>query len=462
MMDTTSRIALLAFLTGILAGVSAAQDPRADQPGFDDLKLWPEPDGKPAYKTQAWDKTRLLVWAKPGVDGKFDSAASWLEDGKVATKAPDKDTDLLLPASEKHYMVQAGGSSACRHLTVEKGGLVIGGHPGAFEACGNVWAKAGGMVHFIDLVGYRHTFFRNDNAFPKLKDTSLYTMSANNTVHNGPKWNQTHIHHKMVIAKEADASVELVGQAGIGDELYVAKGIFIVGPGSEFRYRAMAKGSCEVFDGGTIQIQSGANLSVYNNGAYEAMNLSIYKGGELRAGSPDRLIRGDAFVLLAFKAEELSDSKLGIYTANGAKMRVYSADPTKHRMVFTSITSRADFVSSRGDQLGNPGTKAAKDLGTVLRLAGDVQLDGVMFDYVRAGGLRLADPKMRQTWKNVTFGEHNAGGEDVLIGAMDMKTDIYYHKRHYMRMERVTGALNGMKQFSGHTTSAPASQPTRK
>jgi hypothetical protein len=446
----------------VVVGLSWGQERRADLPSLEDKTLWPEPDGTPAYKTQKWEKTRLLVWAKPGVDGSFNSAASWLEDGKVATKGPDKDTDLLLPASEKYYMVQAGGNSACRHLTVEKGGLVIGGHPGAFQACGNVWVKVGGMVHFIDLMGDRHTFFRNDNTFPKLKDTSTYTMSANNTVHNGPKWNQTHIHHKMVIAKEPKASVELVGQAGIGDELYVAKGIFIIGPGSEFRYRAMAKGSCEIFDGGTIQIQSGGALSVYNNGQYEAMNVSVYKGGELRAGSPDRLIRGDAYVLLAFKGQKLSENKVGVYTADGSKVRVYSADPTKHKMVFSAITSRADFVSSRGDQLGDPDTKAAKDLGTVLRLAGDVQFDGVQFDYIRAGGLKLADPKMRQAWKNVAFGEHNAGGEDVLMGAMDMKTDIYYHNRYYMRMERVTGALRGMKQFTGHSTSAPASQPTHK
>jgi hypothetical protein len=422
--------------------------------------MWSEPDGTPVYKKQVWEKTRMLVWATPGVDGNFNSAASWLEDGKPASKAPDKDTDVLLPAAEKYYMVKASGSSACRHLTVEKGGAVIGGHPGAFESCGNVWVKPGGMVHFIDLVGHRDTFFRNDNRFPKLNDTSVFKMSANEVVHNTPKWNPTHIHHKMVVAKEPLASVELVGQSGIGDEMYIAKGIFIIGPGSEFRYRALSKGSCEIFDGGTIQIQSGGALSVYNNGTYDAMNLSVYRGGELRAGAPDRPLKSDAFVLLGFKGSEPSEDKLGIYTAAGSKVRVHSSDPTRHRLVFSSITSRPDFVTSRGSQVGDPNTSAGKGAGIVLRLAGDVQLDGVVLDYIRAGGLRLADPQMRQNWKNVVFGEHNAGPESTLLGKMDIATDIYYHKRKYMRMERVNGALRDMKQFSGHdSASEPSTQP---
>jgi len=45
----------------------------------------------------------------------------------------------------------------------------------------------------------------------------------------------------------------------------------------------------------------------------------------------------------------------------------------------------------------------------------DVSLDGVVFDDARAGGIRLQDPAMRETWRHVFFGERNAGPPEALF-----------------------------------------------
>jgi hypothetical protein len=70
-----------------------------------------------------------------------------------------------------------------------------------------------------------------------------------------------------------------------------------------------------------------------------------------------------------------------------------------------------------------------------MQLAGDVELDGVLFDYLCDEGIRLADAGSAESWRNVAFGPHNAGGRGSLFGPMTVDANAYYHNRGDMRSE---------------------------
>ncbi len=421
----------------------------ADAPGYENTDVWPHAKGAP-YAAQKWEKAPRLVWAEPGRDGNWQDAKSWLDTatGKPAGRAPDRHTDAVLPASAKPYTVKTSSKCNVRHVTIERGALAVGFHNSYnnLNIWGNCWVKRGGRIHFIDVVGPEHTFLRVDNPFPGEGSSGKYHFTPNG-YHNAPDYCASHIHHKMSICKYGDASVEIVGTVGIGDEMYVTKGRMIIGPGAQFRYKgSRAKGTFEIFDGGTLEVQSGGLLSPFDNSPTEALNLSVYRGGTLQGGSPRRPLTSDAFIFLGMGGGE----GVGLYAATGSTIRVYTADPKKARLVFSSPNARAGFCDGQGRKVGNPDKSAGNGYGTILRLAGDVQFDGVMLDYVRPGGLRPADPAMMKGWQNVFYGPHNAGAVGELLGPMRMKTDIYYHKRKYDRYrQRVGKDLSEMKKFEG-------------
>ena len=43
-----------------------------------------------------------------------------MENGKLADKAPDKDTDIVLPAADTIYSVKGGRNSQVRHVTIQQ------------------------------------------------------------------------------------------------------------------------------------------------------------------------------------------------------------------------------------------------------------------------------------------------------------------------------------------------------
>jgi hypothetical protein len=59
-----------------------------------------------------------------------------------------------------------------------------------------------------------------------------------------------------------------------------------------------------------------------------------------------------------------------------------------------------------------------------LRLAGETYFNGVFFDDVAAGGIQLRGEEIRKSWKNVFFGENNAGRPDELF-AYDVRGDTF-------------------------------------
>ena len=385
-------------------------------------------DTTPAYKKEVWPQAKLLVWANPGQGGNFRDAKNW-----KGGSAPNKNTDILLPAADKPYIVHASRGSFCRHCTIEKNAAIIGKHGGGpFTVWGNCWVKEGGRVHFVDVVGPKHTFFRLDGGeFGKFRFTPSGLSDP---------WNQTpssHIHHKMQVTKFAGGSVEFMGNVAIGDEFYLSRGKMIVS--GEFRYNAAAgKGTFEIFDGAVLELQTGGRVAPHK--AFSRMNIynmSVYRGGTLQAGSPERPLTGDTYLRLGFDGAPNS-GRNGLYCAEGSKIRVYSADPKKARLVITGV-----------EHTGDP-TASGDSKGIEIHVGGDVELDGVLFDCFRQGGIRVADMETpKKKWKNMFLGSHNAGGLDRLVAQLVVNTDVYYHDRVYMRFGRVLEGLNIMQKATG-------------
>ena len=113
----------------------------------------------PAWKKEKWPKGRQLVWANPGKSGKISDARNWKENGKTAKKGPDRETDIVLPASGKEYQVKGSRSNQVRHVIIEKNAELMGGHRNELEIWGNVDVKSGGWIHFISIRGDRDTYF---------------------------------------------------------------------------------------------------------------------------------------------------------------------------------------------------------------------------------------------------------------------------------------------------------------
>jgi len=240
----------------------------------------------------------------------------------------------------------------------------------------------------------------------------------------------------MQITKFDGGSVEFLGNCAIGDEFYLSRGRMIIS--GEFRYNAAAgKGTFEVFDGAVLELQSGGAVAPHK--AFSSMNIynmSVYKGGTIQAGSPERPLTKDAYIRLGHEGAANS-GRNGLYCAEGSKIRVYSADPNKARLVFTGV-----------EHAGNPAA-SGDGKGIEVHLAGDVQLDGAVFDCVRQGGVRLADTGTPQSWKHVFFGPRNAGGAMQLYAQLAVDPDTYYHDRKYMRFNRVIEGLDIMQRATG-------------
>jgi hypothetical protein len=425
-------LAVLACAPGLRALGAAAPVPRAaeatsrpaqpwDSPAYDlatahaprfaDRALWPHFTGKEAYAKQKWPAGRLLVWS--GGNGKLKDASKWLEGGKPASRGPDRNTDLVFPPAAKPYKVKGVGVE-CRHITIGRGAGVAGGYR-SLNPWGNCWVKEGGQITRVDIVGDKCTFFRMDFRRERVPPPSYAKRQAF----------PFGIHDKMLVAKYREASVELLGTMGVGDEIFVVAGRMVIGPDSEFRFNGQTgNGTIEVHDGATLELQSGAVLANHykSGGPYD---VSIHVGATLRAGSPQRPITRDAFI----RADPLPAGKeRGVFCAKGGAVRVHSADPKRARLVFESIA---------------PGRRL-KGMGIEVHLAGEARLNGVVFDQVRRGGIKLADLSSRRQWRNVFFGPHNAAAEEALF-SVAKKTSL--DPRTVKLRLYVNRGLKAMKKF---------------
>lgn len=400
---------------------------------------------RPAHESEKWPKARLLVWARPGQSGEMMNPANWKQNGRPAGAAPNKDTDILLPAAGRRYMVRAGRHKAVRHAVIENNAFLMGQHRGECEIWGNLWVKNGGWVYYVSVRGPKHTFFRIDGGqFPNPANKTQYR----HTSRGGSRLSRTQISHKFQVCKYGDASVEFIGRFGVSDEIMVQHGKMIIS--GDLRWSGVtSKGALEIYDGGILELQSGATIGPFQGtNRKRVFNIDVYRNGVMQAGSPERPLTSNAYMMLGFGPGN-KPGLTGLYAAAGSQIRVYSADPAKAKLVITSITSRRDFCDGKGRLIGRPNQNANGSNGVTMQLAGDVKFEGVLFDYICAGGIKLADASMRSEWTHMKFGPHNAGPADKLFGKLSINPNVYYHNRGDGKSEfgLTTAAVRSMDAY---------------
>ena len=385
----------------------------------------------PLWKLEKWDKGRQLTWANPSKSGKINDAKNWKENGKTAKKGPDRETDIILPAASKEYVVSGSRSNQVRHVTIEKNAELKGGHRNELEIWGNVDVKAGGWIHFISIRGDKDTYFDIvDAKFPG--EGRVYRHCSKKLPKS--KCCNSQISHKFQICKIGTKSVEFLSNVGVSDEVMLQHGKCIIS--GDFRFSgATNKGAFEVYDGGILEIQSGGRIGSFcSDNKKKVYNINVYRNGVVQAGSPERPLTSDATIALGY-ANNKQPGVSGLYMALGSFMRVYSTNPKQARLVFTSTSSVKGFTDGSGRSLYNSGKKASGTNGIALQLAGDVQLNGVLFDYVMQGGIALHNPAMSKTWTNVSYGKNNAASGSKLFAKMKANPNSYYHGRGDQKSE---------------------------
>ncbi len=442
---------------------------------------WPdEPPAtgpKPAYTSQKWEAPRrLLVWAGPGTSGRLRDTGGWIENGRPMKAAAqtviwggptwnrskqlaefDEHTDILLPAAERSYQVKGGAhwhqskGFLARHLTVESGASFGANVKGLF---GNLWVwpgsdfNGGGCAYFR---GPRHTFLRNGDPRPLDGPIRWADLEAKSLAR---KW---------VLRKDdPDASMEIIGGAGSGDETHVQQGRLVVSEGSTV---LIGPRCCQtVGPAAVLQLQSGAVFAKNHNQPHKQ---DMLVRGRLQAGSPQRPITEDCYVGLSFKdhgrlfASEMWRKRgeyRGLEIWPGAQVRVHSADSTEARLVFQYHGKDGFGDTGAPPKEGEPGYGAylevPRQIDITIWAGADVRLDGVVFDDVREGGIRLQDPAMRDSWRHVFYGEGNAGGPEALFAHFTPSEE------RRQEVAKQSGADGSVDRFFGVPLYVRDDQPT--
>ncbi|MEX0654381.1 MAG: hypothetical protein WD534_16105 [Phycisphaeraceae bacterium] len=206
-------------------------DATAADPQFDNEEIWPHLTGREYFLDTAWPKPeRTLAWAQPGTSGgrgaPLDALdpANWVnvETGEPATSLPDRNTDVILPASDEYYEVNWGflgperesPALRVRHVTIG-----ANAHFWILDAVirGNVWVQREGHFNVdvtLNLIGPDHTFYRNDN-----------TGGSPSAV--GSRDKSYLCQYLMFNKAEPDVSVEFLGMFHSGDEFQMVTSMMI-------------------------------------------------------------------------------------------------------------------------------------------------------------------------------------------------------------------------------------------
>jgi hypothetical protein len=397
----------------------------AMDPQYANKVLWPQLVGKEAYVGETWPKTRVLTWAKPGVNGSKDGntrdqsisvidPANWLEDGKPATELWDEDTDLVIPAADHPYTVNTqdcGKRQEHRHITIGRNATLWGGGDGVGrQISGNIWVKSGGHMGTqgaTSLVGGKHTFFRND-VEPK-QDSCCSQYFAFN---------------------REKASLEMLGRICTSDEFMMNSGTIIIGPDT-----IVQAGRCC-----TPYIDKGAAMVLMDNAYFGCWantwctpDLTV-KGGTLQAGLPERPLTRSAVVGLSFKnhreAKKVPEGQLGIWfdcarvssllLQEGSVVRSYAA-PNSHASLVLREAGYFTICSETGiarifpwdgmydwcrgkwpDGWKNDQWFDQYPKGVDLLAFPGVTMTGVQLSGFRDGGVLVTDAKTATAWKDVT------------------------------------------------------------
>lgn len=419
----------------------------AHEPMYDDKALWPHLTGAEYFLRNALPKARVLVWAKPGVDGGKrgldpTDPANWIDQttGKPADRLLDLETDLVLPAADTRYRVDLlhigpdGGESDqvldLRCITVARNAALL--LPIA-KVAGNVWVHRGGACAVdatVHVVGSAHTFHRNDN--PRTRPGASTDLP-------------TYLSQYLMFNKDTvETSAEFIGTWNTGDEFQVARGTLIVGADSVVEMGREAH----------PYVERNARIALMDNAYFGKWQIDFHccdlevRGGSLLAGLPDRPIRRSAQMRIGYKnhsaatyetqvsAEDPEErvAKLGrvagMTFASGSTLRSYSADRAQARLVIANLPYSREITflrprpgaSHRFEKYRNDPYRVAfwewmdaLPKGIDLAIAKGVTVEGVEFDGLRAGGLMLEHPADHADWKDVTWGRSNLAPVDALV-----------------------------------------------
>ncbi len=368
---------------------------------------------KAPYETETWAKARTLVWGKGNVDPRkldLGDPGNWLADGKPATSWPDAGTDLVVPAGAR--AAWRGSKVVCRHLTVERDASFTVPKV-RLEIHGNFHVKKGGRVYFQPLVftGLRHTFARVDNT---LDD---FVVKGNADKRVVAPW--------ILVQKGGGGSVEFQGEFASNDEFKFNEGTAIVGPGAQV---TAGPASIQIIGPeAVLEIQSGGTFEKRRNARHD--NPDVLVQGVLRAGSPDRPLTRDAHLGISVKFSETQErgfqpstgrynpapnkytsrfigsgqAAFGLLVEPGGKLRVFTRDPRAARLV----------IGYHGH--GGRRDESAVEGKISAALLGDVNLNGVLLDDFRKGGVAVPDLAAVKRWPSLAFGPHNEAGPAELF-----------------------------------------------
>jgi len=401
---------------------------------------------KPDYTTQKWDPPkRLLVWKnlsgqpKTGkvqiagdtrvdcVLGNGREAGNWLVIGAPLDGGKwDFETDVLLPGVDVGdlYLIEFNRGAAFgtwqglrfRHVAAENHAWLHSGH-GGISIQGNVWIHERGRcqedsVADSTFVGPFHTFiknarpplceqFRHADGTGAAQKTELGNRGAARTWDNGGY----RLSQYIFVKKDQGASVEFLGSFSAGDKFWAFSGHTILGPDSSVHSDTRA--SEMVYKDAAMHLMDGAVLGKMVSFPYWP-SLSV--AGVFTAGLPERPLTRDATIILPFKdysgvmGDEKKPDVCGVLVSPGGRLQVYSAEPTKARLVFrnSGYDKNPDGMSISPSNTDGPRWSSLPRRIDVLFL-GDVALDGVLFEDLHMGGIRLKDLAMKDSWKNITF-----------------------------------------------------------
>jgi hypothetical protein len=396
----------------------------------------PSADGvKPPYTTETWSKPkRLIVWAKPGTSGRFDEPNNWLANGSVAktlastavwsgpawgrkkqTAELDKDTDILFPAAGKDYQVRGrSGAYLARHMTIESHAFFSHNLKGGY---GNLWVAQTGRLDgggCAFLRGSKHTFFLN-GVRRKPGPVDWTTIEAK------------HFARKWILRKDSpEASMEFIGSIGSGDETHIVRGRGVVSENSSIMIGARC---CQtVRREASLVLTSGAVLAKHSNQLHKQ---DMLVGGELLAGTPERPLTSDCYLGISFKDHKAlfagdmwkqvgkERGFFGFEVVAGGTIRVHSTNPSKARLVFACHQKEGAGDSGRVPGKQDPKRQAYDNLprriNMVIWTDADVELNGVVFNDIEQGGIRLEDMSIKDSWKNVVYGDNNGGSPEELF-----------------------------------------------
>jgi hypothetical protein len=400
---------------------------------------WPdEPPAegrKPAYTTETWDKPpRLMVWANPGRSGRVKDPSNWLVNGDLMKRWPRAvgeffgtnyfnpgTTDMLFPAAEKTYLVRARDRYHLRHITTECGAKI---DLPINTTVGNMWVSpqghynAGGGASFG---GDKDTFFINGRPYTGDPPTTPERFSELMA-------SATSFARKWVVRKsDPNASITLIGIIGSWDETHFIRGISILEENSIVAIGPRCLQS--IRRDATLKMMSGSIIGKRANQLHKQDMMVV---GTLMAGTPERPLERDCHIGISFKdhAAVFAGNMWrevgrrcgfrGFEVMPGGAIRVHSAAPSKHKLVF-----RCHYGDGAGDSGRLPSKEKEPEkwkiyeqlprrISIVIWKGADVQFNGVQLRDIEANGLKLEDMSIRNSWTHVSYGPNNAGPPERL------------------------------------------------